>query len=85
MIYWKPHSRVQRRNNKHYCQGKTNKTNYGSAEHLQEQNKKPDTDLTKYIKTTTDEEIRQGQGYGFLCTSLNFFWNLAISKPSTRC
>lgn len=91
MIYWKPHSRVQRKktkqNNKHHCQGMTNKTNYGSVKlsHMQKLDNKQDNDPTKYIWTISEEVIRQGQGLYLRCLSLNLFQNTAIFKLDTRC
>lgn len=71
-------------NNKHYCQGKTSKTNYSSTilSHMQEQNKP--VDLTKYIWTITAQVIRHGQECCFLCISLNSLQNSTIWKVSAK-
>lgn len=66
----------------------TKRTNYGSAElsHMLEENNKPDTDQTKYIRAITEEAITQGQARRVFtfAFSLNVFQNPDISKPSTH-
>lgn len=51
-----------------------------------EENNKPDTDQTKYIRAITEEAITQGQARRVFtfAFSLNVFQNTDISKPSTH-